>query len=165
LLAGLVIAVAFVAGFGAGQMIDVADVSVPDVIKSADKPNKPSHGLVIQGGDKCNLIDRSGYKAGDKGCPVAVGEEFSIGFHTVRAGWSITLGKDRPVLTAVIANDNPGAVSGFYHSFYLNRYDGSMVELLSCDSPAFAAGESRTVVCAPGIAEGSHPFDTVAINL
>lgn len=128
---------------------------------------KPDESIVQQVGRKtCDLRLLSGYTS-DEGCPVAYGKGFRAGFHTVRDGWSIKPSADGPVLTLSVWNNNPGAIGGFWHTFHLNRYDGSVVELLWCKTPPFAAGESKTVTCKPLQASDARergPYDEVWIH-
>jgi hypothetical protein len=122
---------------------------------------KPTEGLIEPGG--CSLYDIAGYHK-DEGCPVAVGKGFRVGYYTVRDGWTVKPGKDGPVLTAVVVNDNPGAIARFWHTFHLNRYDGSLVEIVWCKTEAFAAGEARAITCGPLLPNGNAPFDEVWIT-
>jgi hypothetical protein len=149
---------------GAGVAIERSGNNpVPAIVPGVG--DKPEEGLLQQPGQPdCSLYDRSGFHK-DEGCTLAVGKGFRIGFHTVDAGWTIKPGKTGPVLTATVRNDNPGAIAGFWKTFHLSRYDGSLVEIVWCDSKApFAAGESRIVTCQPLTPEGNAPFDSVAIS-
>lgn len=154
----LIVPTAFFAGIGverSGQ--NPVPAAVPVV---GDKPD-PS--LVQQVGQRACDTRPHGY-ASDEGCPVAVGKGFRIGFHTVKDGWEVKAGKEGPVLTATVWNNNPGAIDGFWHTFHLNRYDGSLVEIVWCKTPPFAAGEIRTVTCAPLQPKGNAPYDEVWIH-
>ena len=155
-LAGLgLLAVAFISGISVGR-------SGHNPVPVAG--DKPDESLVQQVGRYvCDLRLPSGYTS-DDGCPVAQGKGFRAGFHTVKDGWAIKAGKDGPVLVATVVNDNPGAVAGFHHTFHLKRYDGTLVEILWCETPAFAAGESRAVTCAPLQPESVGPHDEVWIH-
>lgn len=129
--------------------------------------DKPDGSLVHQVGQKtCDLRLPSGYTS-DDGCPVAYGKGFRAGFHAVRDGWTIKPSADGPVLTLDVWNNNPGAVGGFWHTFHLQRYDGSLVELLWCETPPFTAGESKTVTCKPNMVSDASergPYDEVWIH-
>lgn len=164
---GVLAAVALV--FGAGLFVGShGGASAPVVRELPLVGVKPKPDLLIQDGKSCDLYRR--YPDGeafhkDEGCPIKVGPEFTIGFHTVDAGWTIKPGADGPVMTVTVRNANPGAIAGFWHTFHLNRYDGSLTEIVWCDSKApFAAGEVRAITCKPLNPEGNAPYDSMAIS-
>jgi hypothetical protein len=154
-------------GFGAGMFFAGMGVershplSVPASVPVIG--DKPTDSLVRQDGQPdCSTRMPSGYTK-DEGCPVAEGKGFTAGFHTVRDGWAIRPTSQGPVLTLTVVNDNPGAIAGFWHTFHLERYDGSLVEIVWCETPPFAAGESKTVTCRPLQPEPSAPYSSVHI--
>lgn len=139
------------------------------VERSGNRPAEPvdsgkPEGRVQQVGQRpCDTRLPSGYTS-DEGCPVAVGKGFQIGFHTVKDGWSVKAGKEGPVLTATVWNNNPGAIAEFWHTFHLHRYDGSLVEIVWCETPPFTAGQIRTITCEPLQPEGNAPYDEVTVH-
>jgi hypothetical protein len=156
--AGVGMALAFVAGDQVGKSGHGNEVSVPAAVTAG----RPDPGIVQQGDARCDLSP-NGF-ASDDGCTVAQGKGFRAGYHTVRDGWAVRAGKQGPVLTLTVGNGNPGSIGGFWHTFELERFDGSLVEIVWCDTPAFAAGESRTITCEPLTPKGNAPFDAISIH-
>jgi hypothetical protein len=154
----------------AGVAIGLAFFAGITVEKSGHNPlpdglpvvgGKPTEGLVEPSG--CSLYDIAGYHK-DEGCPVTVGKGFRVGYYTIRDGWTLKPGKAGPVLTAVVVNDNPGAISGLFYTFHLKRYDDSLVEIVWCETEAFAAGQARVMSCEPLSPDGNAPYDEVWIS-
>lgn len=158
--------IAFVAGYLVGRFIDP---SVPVVRDLPGIGAKPTYGRVIQDGKTCDLVHQfgmnKGYKKLDETCPLVVGDGFTAGYHTIQDGWKVESTGSGPVLTLTVVNENPGSVRGFDSTFHLNRYDGSLVEIVWCKTKELTAGESRTITCKPLSPEPSQPFDAVEINL
>jgi len=127
--------------------------------------DKPKHGLVqTVGKPSCSQYDRFGYHK-DDGCQIYPGEGFRVGFYTVKDGWSIKPGKEGPVATLTVWNNNPGAIARFWETLHLRRYDGSLVELLWCESEkSFAAGQYVTLTCEAHNPEGNGTYDEVWIS-
>lgn len=157
------LAVATLVAFGAGFLTGIGiertgNNPVPGAVPGiGDKPKK---GLVVQDGEAdCSLYEYGFHK--DDGCPVAYGKGFRVGFHTVKDGWTIK----GNALTLTVLNDNPGPISGFWHSFHLNLFDQRTVTILDCETSDLLAHESRTVTCKP--LSGDEPvvaYDNVWIS-
>jgi hypothetical protein len=158
-----VLGVALAAAFMVGVVVERSGNNpVPGAVPVIG--DKPRYGLIVQDGERdCDLYKRypsgNAYKK-DDGCPVVMGEGFRAGFHTVRDGWTV---KDN-VVTLVVVNDNPGPIEGFYASFYLNRFDGSMVALVNCETEPLAVGQSRAISCKTSLKEDIEPVDNVWIG-
>lgn len=156
-------------GFGFGQVVDRPNVRTAPLIREIPVVGgKPVYDRVVQDGRVCDLRWQFGkskhYKKVNETCPVAVGKEFTAGYHKIRDGWKIESRKEGPVFVGTVVNDNPGSIAGLNHTLHLERYDGSLVEILWCETEGFAAGQSRDMTCAALSPEGSRPFDTVAVN-
>lgn len=148
--------------FYAGTAIDGPPQAVVSAV-TAGAAGKPDPSIVRQGLAICDLRDAYGYTK-DEGCPVAVGKGFQSGYHTVKDGWTLRPGSDGPVATLTVVNDNPGAVGSFWHTIHLERYDGSLVEIVWCETGPFAARESKIVTCKPLSPEGNAPYDSVTFH-